>query len=167
MQTEGKHRSSVSSKLEKVSTILWVTGWVGFWIQIGLAAASGLMLVFAISGRNFTQATRPISRLPFPGVRLDTVRQAVTPGIGVGIFWAVCGVLVLLFSIYLAFRQTRYAKRLHDPQSSGGQKRQLHYQWDSLPGTGRNARPAYPGHPHPQAICAGLLFAQSAFRKRF
>jgi Protein of unknown function (DUF3611) len=95
MQTEVKQRSSVPPKAERVSTVLWVTGWVGFYIQTGLAAASGLMLAFAISGRNFTQATRPISRLPIPGVRLDTARQAVTPGIGGGIFWAICGILVL------------------------------------------------------------------------
>jgi hypothetical protein len=118
METKVKQRSPVPPKVEKVSTVLWLTGWVSFGIQIGLAAASGLMLAFAISGRNFTQATRPVARLPLPGVRLDTARQVVTPGIGVGIFWAICGILVLLFGVYLAFRQTRYAKRLRYPNSS-------------------------------------------------
>ncbi|MCY7274132.1 MAG: DUF3611 family protein, partial [Phormidesmis sp. CAN_BIN44] len=36
----------------------------------------------------------------------------VTPGIGIGIFWAVCGILALLAGIYFAFRQTRLARRL-------------------------------------------------------
>jgi hypothetical protein len=40
------------------------------------------------------------------------VNQGVTPGLGVGIFWAVCGLLALLAGIYLAFRQTRLAGRL-------------------------------------------------------
>lgn len=112
MQTEVERQLSIPPKLEKVAKILSITGWLSFVIQIGLAAASGLMLTFAISGRNFTQATRPISRIPLPRVRLDAAREAVTPGMGVGIFWAGCGLLVLLFGIYLAFRQIRYAKRL-------------------------------------------------------
>jgi hypothetical protein len=116
MQTEARQRSPIPPKLEKVSTILRVVAWLGFWLQLGLATASGLMLVFAISGRNFTQATRPVSRLPLPGIQFAADRQAVTSGMGVGIFWAVCGLLVLLFSLYLMFRQTRYAKQLRNPR---------------------------------------------------
>lgn len=118
MQTEAERRSSVPPKAEKFSTLLWITGWVSFGVQVGLASATGLMLVFAISGRNFTQATSSVSRLPLPGVQIDTARQVVTPGIGIGIFWAICGMFALLVGIYLAFRQTRYAKRLRHPRSA-------------------------------------------------
>jgi hypothetical protein len=103
-------RQSLESKLEKVGNVLRLTGWIGLSAQIGFGAISLLMVVFAIAGRNFSQATA----LPpgvSPGVVIPT-NQGVTPGIGIGIFWAVCGILALLVGIYVAFRQTRFAKRL-------------------------------------------------------
>jgi hypothetical protein len=48
--------------------------------------------IFAVTGQNFSDEN--------------------TPGIGIGIFWAVCGVLTLLFAIFLSFRYTRTAKLL-------------------------------------------------------
>lgn len=96
--------------LKQIAKTLQIVGWVGFWLQIGLGVAAGLMVIFAITGRNFSQA---VTRVPRVGV-VNTGR-ATTPGIGVGIFWAVCGILVLLFSLYLAFRLTRFAKRLRHP----------------------------------------------------
>jgi hypothetical protein len=107
---ESVERESLDLKLEKVGNILRLTGWIGFCVQIGFGAISLLMVVFAIAGQNFSQATA-LTRGVTPGVAVS-VNQGVTPGLGVGIFWAVCGLLALLAGIYLAFRQTRLAGRL-------------------------------------------------------
>jgi len=107
---ESVERESLELKLEKVGNILRLTGWIGFCVQIGFGAISLLMVVFAIAGQNFSQATT-LTRGITPGVAVP-VNQGVTPGLGVEIFWAVCGLLALLAGIYLAFRQTRLAVRL-------------------------------------------------------
>lgn len=120
MQTDAE-AASLSSKLDRVATVLRLAGWLGFWIQLGLAAASGLMLVFAIGGRNFSQSAPAIA--PMPGAGIQPVEAGTTPGLGIGVFWAVCGILALLVSIYLAFRQTRFAKRLRHPNSAIHPKR--------------------------------------------
>jgi hypothetical protein len=103
-------RQSLESKLEKVGNVLRLTGWIGLSAQIVFGAISLLLVVFAIAGRNFSQATALPSAIT-PGVAVP-VNQGVTPGIGIGIFWAVCGILALLAGIYIAFRQTRLARRL-------------------------------------------------------
>jgi hypothetical protein len=68
------------------------------------------MLLFAISGRNFSQTLPPVSNAP--GVSAVNSTLVATPGINISIFWAVCGIVALLFSVYLAFRITRFAGRL-------------------------------------------------------
>ena len=103
-------RQSLESKLEKVGNVLRLTGWIGLSAQIVFGAISLLLVVFAIAGRNFSQAAALPSAIT-PGVAVP-VNQGVTPGIGIGIFWAVCGILALLAGIYIAFRQTRLARRL-------------------------------------------------------
>ncbi len=108
MQTVEKQ--SLESKLEKIGNVLRLTGWIGLSAQIGFGAIALLLVVFAIAGRSFSQATAlPPGVSPSIGVNLN---RGVTPGIGIGIFWAVCGILALLVGIYFAFRQTRFAKRL-------------------------------------------------------
>ena len=87
-------RRSLSSKVHDIGVTFRWTGWATFWLQVGLAIVSSLILVFAVTGQNFSDEN--------------------TPGIGVGIFWAVCGVLVLLFAIFLSFRYTRTGKLLLD-----------------------------------------------------
>ncbi len=95
---------------KRVATILRLVGWIGLWLQLGLGVAAGLTLVFAISGRSFSQAITPN-----PTAEAVNFSIGTTPGIGIGIFWAVCGILVLLVSVYLSFRETRFAKRLRNP----------------------------------------------------
>ncbi|WP_449419723.1 DUF3611 family protein [Phormidium nigroviride] len=115
-------KQSLESKLEKIGNVLRLTGWIGLSAQIGFGAIALLMVVFAIAGRNFSQVTAlPSGVTPGIGVNLN---RGLTPGIGIGIFWAVGGILALLVGIYLAFRQTRFAKRLrhadtmkHPPKS--------------------------------------------------
>jgi len=96
--------------LKQIAKTLQIVGWLSFWVQLGLAATAGLMVVFAMTGRNFSQA---VTRVPRVGV--VNAGRGTTPGIGIGIFWAICGILVLLFGVYLAFRLTRSAKRLRHP----------------------------------------------------
>lgn len=105
--------NTVHPKLERISNILRFVGWASLWVQAGFGAASILMLLFAITGRSFNQAVTPT-----PGIPVAAYTQGTTPGSGVIIFWAVCGVLVLLFSVFMAFRITRYAKRLRNPDSA-------------------------------------------------
>lgn len=100
--------TSLSTKLERAGTLLRTIGWVGFWLDLGLAAAASLMIMFAIAGRSFNQ----VATTPVPGAPVTSDIPATTPGLGIGIFWAVCTILALLFSVYLAYRQTRFAKRL-------------------------------------------------------
>jgi hypothetical protein len=97
MQTK-VNPSLISPAQQKViSTFRWV-GWFAFWIELALSIGIGLVLLVAVSGRNFATQTNT--------------------GIGIGIFWAICGVIVLCFSIYAAFRYTRIAKRLRNPNST-------------------------------------------------
>ncbi len=93
MQTQSQSHA-ISPTKEKVAAIFRLVGWIAFWIELGLAVASGFVLLVAISGRNFATETNP--------------------GLGIGIFWAACGVLAVLFSTFLAFRYTRIAKGLHE-----------------------------------------------------
>jgi small-conductance mechanosensitive channel len=94
MQTTSDSHSHSPAK-QKVVTAFRLGGWIAFWLQLGLAVASCLVLLFAVSGRNFS--------------------SAANTGISIGIFWAVCGVIVLCFNVYLAFRYTRIAKLLLHP----------------------------------------------------
>jgi uncharacterized membrane protein YidH (DUF202 family) len=103
--TSEKHL--LDPKLDQFAGILQITGWLSFCIQLSLAIVSGLMLALAISSRNFSQAVNE--------VEVASGSSATTPGISIGIFWAICGILVLLFGAYLAFRYTRFAKQLRNP----------------------------------------------------
>jgi hypothetical protein len=94
-------------KFERVAAILRAAGWLGIVVQLAFAATSALMVLVAISGRTFNQAMAP-----------ESVTASTTPGIGISIFFAACGVLALLISAFLAFRQTRFAKRLSNPNPS-------------------------------------------------
>lgn len=112
MQTTPETTKTFSSKLERVANILRLVGWAGVWVQLVFAAASALFLILAISGRNFNQAIAPATQV-VPGVGVSNSLGQAIPGIG--IFWAIAGILVLLFNVTLAFRQTRFAKRLRHP----------------------------------------------------
>jgi hypothetical protein len=117
MQTDLQTSSHPS--FERVVTILRIAAWVSFVVQIGLAAVASVLLLLAIAGRSFNQS------IVVPGVPRIGVAPvpATSPGLGVGIFWGVCGVLVLLFGSYLAFRLIRFAKRLGNPNHAIRPKR--------------------------------------------
>ncbi|MBH8553947.1 DUF3611 family protein [Nostocaceae cyanobacterium CENA357] len=98
MQTESEAKPLVAPSLHGIANTIRFTGWIAFWVQLALAVVSGLVLLFVSTGREFSSQPNA--------------------GLGVGIFWAVCGVLALLFSVYLNFRYTRLGKRLDNPNSS-------------------------------------------------
>lgn len=89
IQSEPK---SVAPKKRDIAHILRLTGRVSFWVELAFAAICVLSLLFAITGRNFSEETNP--------------------AMGIGIFWGVCSLFLVAFNIYLAFRCTRIAKSL-------------------------------------------------------
>ncbi|ADI63786.1 DUF3611 family protein [Trichormus azollae] len=86
---------SLAPKLQDIAKTISFTGWITVWVQLVLLIVSGLALLFAATGRDFAQQQNT--------------------GLGVGIFWGVCGIVVLLFSVYWNFRYTRLGKRLANP----------------------------------------------------
>lgn len=110
MQTEPELHTS--PLLERIATVLRLGGWISFWVELILAALAATTVIFAATGRNFNQQ---LPALPgsVPGVAVPT--PAATPGLGIGIFWAACGLVALVFNIYIAFRITRLARRLRNP----------------------------------------------------
>ncbi|WGV28756.1 DUF3611 family protein [Halotia branconii] len=98
MQTESEAKPLVPPSVHGIANNIRLTGWIAFWVQLTLAVVSGLVLLFVSTGREFSSQPNA--------------------GLGVGIFWAVCGVLILLFSVYLNFRYTRLGKRLDNPNPS-------------------------------------------------
>lgn len=76
-----------------------ITGWIGFWIQLVLVIICSLILLFAAASGGSND-------------RLNSTN----PGTGPGLFFTLCGILVLCFSIYWSFRYTRIAKRLRSPE---------------------------------------------------
>ncbi|MBW4419476.1 MAG: DUF3611 family protein [Myxacorys californica WJT36-NPBG1] len=102
-------------KLDRIATVLRWAGLASFCLQFILTAAAALTLVFAITGRSFSQQ---VSQTTVPGVPGGVPTEGVTPGLGIGIFWAACGVVVLLANLYFAFRLTRFARRLRNPNAN-------------------------------------------------
>ncbi|MBH8563818.1 DUF3611 family protein [Nostoc sp. CENA67] len=97
MQSESEVRS-LAPATQGIGNTIRFTGWIAFWLQLGLAVVSGIALLFAATGRGFTDQPNA--------------------GLGVGIFWAVCGVLLVLFNVYWDFRYTRIGKRLANPNAA-------------------------------------------------
>lgn len=95
--TDRSESQSVPSALRQIASTFRLTGWISFWVQLVLAVVSTVvLLLFGI-----------FSRSSAPG--------ASNPGTGFGIFFAVCGLLALGGSIYVAFRYTRIARELQSP----------------------------------------------------
>ncbi len=92
---------------QRIVTALRITGWVSFYAQLVLAIVSSLILLFAaVSSRN--TSTNPNN-----------------PGAASGLFFAVCGLLALYFSVYWAFRYTRLARRFQSTTVDSPKKADL------------------------------------------
>ena len=92
--------------LDRVSAVLRSVGWLGIFAQLAFAATAGLMVLFALTGRTFNQAIAP------------EIVSSGTPGLGISTLFAACGVVALLIGAFLAFRQTRFARRLQNPNAA-------------------------------------------------
>jgi hypothetical protein len=83
-----------SSNLRVIAQNFRLAGWISFWIQLVLGVISGIIvLLFAI----FSQRSGSPNN---------------NPGTGLGVFLAICGLVVLGAGIYLAYRYTRIGKQL-------------------------------------------------------
>lgn len=90
------HSNSPSLVRQQAAVSLRTFGWIGFWTQLVLTVASGLVLLFAIADPNLN-------------INLKS---------GLGVFSALGGILILCFSIYWFFRYTRLSRQLETPESS-------------------------------------------------
>ncbi|NJK28152.1 MAG: DUF3611 family protein [Coleofasciculaceae cyanobacterium SM2_3_26] len=90
-----------------VPAFLW-GGRIGLWSQGALAIVSGLIFVLAI---------------PVAIARSTPNAAAANPGTGPGIFFAICGLVMLLFSVYWSFRYVRFSKQLASPIGSDRPKK--------------------------------------------
>lgn len=97
MQTKSESKSPAPT-LQEIVNNFRLTGWISFWVQLGFAVVCGISLLFSWSGRNFAEQTHQ--------------------GIGISIFWAICGMITLGIVIYWDFRYTRIAKGLKNPNSN-------------------------------------------------
>ncbi|WP_250121556.1 DUF3611 family protein [Chroococcidiopsis sp. CCMEE 29] len=86
-------RKSPPAALQEIALAFRRIGWISLWTQVVLGAISAVILLFA-------------------GFSRDVAVETPRTGTGVGIFFALAGVIGLLVSIYWAFRYTRIAKQL-------------------------------------------------------
>lgn len=107
MQTEPT--SHTAPNLSRIALILRVAGILSFWLQVIFGAGVVVTLVFAITGRAFNQQVVQA----IPGVPADA-NLGATPGLGVGVFWAIAGLVVTLFNVYIAYRLSRFGRRLRN-----------------------------------------------------
>ena len=91
---------SPSSPLQQIALTFRLIGWSSFWVQLVLGVISTLVLLFASLSRDVGPPNQSSS------------------GTGVGIVFAVSGVITLGLGIYLAFRYTRIAKRLQSANAN-------------------------------------------------
>ncbi|MEM6752800.1 MAG: DUF3611 family protein [Cyanobacteria bacterium P01_C01_bin.38] len=89
-----------SSKVRSIGQNFRITGWISFILQLVLGIVSALLLlVFVIFGGN-------------------AARGASTANTGFGVFLAICGLVTLAISVYLAFRCKNIGRQLQSTNPS-------------------------------------------------
>src|SRR4028119_2011928 len=86
--------------VQRVAFALRTTGWVCFWVQLVLAVVAAIILLFAI---------------PFALPSATAAAGSTSAGTGGGVFFAICGLAVLGYSVYRAFGFTRLSRKLRSP----------------------------------------------------
>ncbi|MGL5804680.1 MAG: DUF3611 family protein, partial [Xenococcaceae cyanobacterium] len=79
---------SQNPAIKDIANLLILGGRIGFWLQLALAGISGISLLFAWFGRNFSETSQQ----------------------GFSAFFALCTIATLLFGVFLAFLYTRIGK---------------------------------------------------------
>jgi hypothetical protein len=93
---------SLPSAVIRVAGAFRLTGWISFWVQLVLGVISGIVLLFAGSGLGAATTVSP------NGV----ATPVASPETGIGLLFAVLGLLVLFGGAFWAFRYTRLARKL-------------------------------------------------------
>jgi len=97
---EKSESKSPPAALQQIAVAFRLVGWASFWVQLVLGVVSTLVLIFASLGR-------------------DIATQGQTnAGTGIGIVFAVSGIVTLAIGGYIAFRYTRIGKRLQSTNPS-------------------------------------------------
>lgn len=99
---------SSSSQLRAIAKIFRLTGWITFWSQIVLGLVSGGILTFASFSRPATTTVGTTG----------TVAAASNPGAGLGIFFALTGLVALGIGIFISFRYVRIGRQLDSSNPS-------------------------------------------------
>ncbi|MEL6162508.1 MAG: DUF3611 family protein, partial [Cyanobacteria bacterium J06628_3] len=88
-----------SSKVRSIGQNFRITGWISFVLQLVLGVVSSLLLLVFVVGRR-------------PGT------PSATAETGFGVFLAVCGIVALGISVYLAFRCKNIGRNLQSTNPS-------------------------------------------------
>ncbi|BAZ04186.1 DUF3611 family protein [Calothrix sp. NIES-3974] len=89
---------SSSSQLRAIARLFRLTGWITFWSQVVLGLVSAGILTFA----SFSAASR-------------AAQSPNNPGAGLGIFFAISGLVALGIGIFISFRYVRIGRQLDSP----------------------------------------------------
>ena len=89
--------------VQRVAFALRTTGWVSFWVQLVLGVVAAIILLFAI---------------PFAIPSATATGRSNSAGTGGGVFFAICGLAVLAYSVYRSFRFTRLSRQLRSPANA-------------------------------------------------
>lgn len=88
--------SSLPPALQRVALTLRTIGNISFWLQLVLGVISIVILLAASASSGFGRQAN----------------QATNQGSGLGIFFAICGLVTLGVGAYFAFRYTKIAKQI-------------------------------------------------------
>ncbi|MEG4800554.1 DUF3611 family protein [Microcoleus sp. ARI1-B5] len=89
--------------VQRVAFALRTAGWVCFWVQSVLAVVAAIILLFAI---------------PFAIPSATAAAGSTSAGTGGGVFFAICGLAVLGYSVYRAWSFTRLSRQLRSPAAN-------------------------------------------------
>jgi Protein of unknown function (DUF3611) len=90
------HHPEIPAPLAKVANAFRFYGWLGFWVQLGMIFLATITLLLTISGQAFSAGAYATS--------------------GIAIFWAFCGIALLVVGILFDVWYIRIAKGLrHEP----------------------------------------------------
>jgi hypothetical protein len=97
--SENSDYQSSSSQIQAIAKLFRLTGWITFWSQLVLGVVSGGIILFASIPRG-------------------TGGTANNSGAGIGVFFAISGLVALGIGIFISFRYTRIGRQLDSSNPS-------------------------------------------------